>query len=111
MPVNFSTVTSRVAGTMVVRSSSVRVIVSSNPSQVPPLLMQQEVGMYSTRGGSQGMYITFTSTQKMNEAEPTLSLKPRGHVTRNPKTGVSVAPQKDMCPPKTLKKYSRTVTF
>ena len=31
--------TSRVAGTMVVHSSSVRVIACSNPSQLPPLLM------------------------------------------------------------------------
>ena len=30
---------SRVAGTMVARSSSVRVIARLNPSQVPPLLM------------------------------------------------------------------------
>ena len=32
------------------------------------------------------MYITFAST-KVNKAEPTLGLKPRGDVTRNPKQG------------------------
>ena len=35
----------------------------------------QEVGMCGTRGGSQGMYITFTSAKKVNKAEPTLALK------------------------------------
>ena len=31
--------------------------------------------------------------QSSNKAEPTLALKPRGDVTRSPKTGASVAPQ------------------
>ena len=31
---------------------------------------------------------------------PTLALKPRGDITTSPKTGVSVAQQKDLCPPK-----------
>ena len=30
---------------------------------------------------------TFTSTKKVNKAEPTLALKPRGDITRNPKQG------------------------
>ena len=43
----------------------------------------QEVGTCSTRGGSQGMYITFTSGIR----QPTLALKPREDITRNPKQG------------------------
>ena len=39
----------------------------------------QEVGMCSTRGGSQGMYIRFTSA---NKTEPTLTLKPRGEIQK-----------------------------
>ena len=46
----------------------------------------REVGRCSTRGGSQGMYITFTST-KVNKAEPIHVLKPRINVTSNPKHG------------------------
>ena len=41
----------------------------------------QEVSRCNTRGGSQGMYITFAST-KGNKAEVTLALKPTGDVTR-----------------------------
>ena len=85
-------------GTMVGDSSSVRVIACLNPNQVPPLLMHmtgcaashQEFGMYSTTGGSQGMYITFACAKKKtktNKAEPTLALNPRGDVTTNPKQG------------------------
>ena len=88
---------SRVAGTMVACSSSVQVIAHSNQIQLPSLadasgkVMScdascQEVGRCSTRIGSQGIYITFAST-KVNKAEPTLALKPRGHITRNPKEG------------------------
>ena len=40
--------------------------------------------------------------QKANKAEPTLVLKPRNH--QKSKTGVPLAPKKDMCPPKILKK-------
>ena len=36
--------------------------------------------------GSQGIHITFAAA-KANKAEPTLALKPRGYVTRNPKQG------------------------
>ena len=46
--------------------------------------------MCNTRGGSQGMYITFASAKIVNKGEPTLALKPRGAITRNPKTGVPV---------------------
>ena len=45
----------------------------------------QEVGICSTRGGSQGTYITFASAMRIRQ--PTLTLKPRGDVTRNPKQG------------------------
>ena len=42
---------------------------------------------------------------KTNKAESTPALKPRGDVTRNPKTGVPGGPQKGhVCPPKILKK-------
>ena len=39
----------------------------------------------STRGGSQGTYITFASAMRIRQ--PALALKPRGDVTRNPKQG------------------------
>ena len=42
--------------------------------------------------------------QKSNKAEPTLALKPRGDVTRNPKHGYQWPTKKDMCPPKTFLK-------
>ena len=42
------------------------------------------------------MYITFASAQKANKAEPTLALKPRGDITRNPKQGYQW-PQKRTC--------------
>ena len=47
---------------------------------------RQEVGTCNTRGGSQGMY-NISPLQKANKAEPTLALKPRGDVPRNPKQG------------------------
>ena len=51
------------------------------------------------------MYITFTS-KKANKAEPTLALKPRGDVTRNPKQ----APQKGHVYAK-IKIYIYTVVY
>ena len=57
---------------------------------------RQEVGKCSTRGESWGMYITFASANIANKAEPTLALKPRGDVTRNPKQGYQW-PQKRTC--------------
>ena len=56
---------------------------------------RQEVGKCSTRGESWGMYITFTSAKIANKAEPTLALKPRGNVTRNPKQGYQKKKEKD----------------
>ena len=56
----------------------------------------QEVSKCSTRGESWGMYITFASAKIANKAEPTLALKPRGDVTRNPKQGYQW-PQKRTC--------------
>ena len=47
--------------------------------------------------------------QSSNKAEPTLALKPRGDVTRSPKTGVSVVPKMDMCPTKIKKKQNNFV--
>ena len=40
--------------------------------------------------------------QKANKAEPTLALKPRGDVTRNPKQGYQWLPKKDVCLPKSF---------
>ena len=55
----------------------------------------QEVGRCSTRGGSQGMYYIHLH-KKANKAEPTLALKPRGDLTRNPKQWYQW-PQKRTC--------------
>ena len=44
----------------------------------------QEVGMCSARGGSQECTLHLP-LQKVNKAESTLALKPRGDITRNPK--------------------------
>ena len=66
----------------------------------------QEVGKCSTRGGSWGMYIAFTSAMRIRQA--TLVLKPRGDVTRNPKQGCQCPPpqkKKDMCPQKKERIY------
>ena len=53
-----------------------------------------EVGKCSSRGGSRGMYITFASAMRIRQ--PTLALKPRGDVTKNPKQGCQW-PQKWTC--------------
>ena len=67
----------------------------------------QEVGKCSTRGESWGMYVTFASAKIANKAEPTMALKPRGDVTRNPKQGYQW-PQKRTCVrQKTLKKKKK----
>ena len=58
----------------------------------------QEVGKCSTRGGSWGTYIMFASAMWIRQ--PTLALKPRGRRHQKSKTGVPVAPKKDMCPSK-----------
>ena len=84
---------SRVAGTMVARSSHLCACMwGSDRLRVGC----QEVGKCSTRGESWGMYITFVSAKIANKAEPTLALKPRGEVTRNPKQGYQW-PQKRTC--------------
>ena len=57
---------------------------------------RQEVSKCSTRGEFWGMYITFASARIANKAEPTLALKPRGDITRNPKQGYQW-PQKRTC--------------
>ena len=82
---------------MEARLASVRVIANFDPEPNPTATDAfrketgchagcKEVSMCSTRGGFQVMCITFTSA-KVNKAEPTLTLKPRGDVTRNPKQG------------------------
>ena len=63
----------------------------------------EEVSKCSTRGESQGMYITFASA-KVKKAEPTLALNPRGDVARNPKQGTSGLKKGHVCQPKTSKK-------
>ena len=55
---------------------------------------RQEIGKCNTRGGSRGTYITFASAMRIRQ--PTLALKPRGDVTRNPKQGYQW-PQKWTC--------------
>ena len=83
---------------MGVSSSSVWVIAHLNSKPTPTSddacgevtgcnTCNQELSRCSTRGRSQGMYITFTSAKQVNKAEPTLALKPRGDVTRNQKQG------------------------
>ena len=64
---------------------------------------RQKVGKCSTRGESWGMYVTFASAKIANKAEPTLALKPRGDVTRNPKQGYQW-PQKRTCDGQKTKK-------
>ena len=72
---------------------------------------RQEVSKCSTRGESWGMYSTFTSAKIANQAEPTLALKPRGDVTRNPKQGTS-GPKKRTCVlPKTFLKKTKKTNF
>ena len=67
--------------------------------------------MCSTKSGSQEMYITFASAMRI-KAEPTLALKPRGDVTRNPKQGYQW-PQNRTCEcvpaKKTLKKKKNSI--
>ena len=70
----------------------------------------QEVGKCSTRGKSWGLYITFTSAKIANKAEPTLALKPRGDVTRNPKQGYQW-PQNGHVSAKNFKKKSYKCVF
>ena len=80
------------AGTIVMRSSSFRVIALLTPSHFLPLLKHacrevtdchcghQEVSRCSDRGVYQGMYITSTSTKQGNKAEPTLTRNPKIHL-------------------------------
>ena len=61
----------------------------------------QGVGRCRTRSESQGTCnVTHTPLLSVNKAEPTLALKPRGDVTRNPKQGYQWPHKKDPCPPK-----------
>ena len=56
-----------------------------NPVGTPAMLTVKRSATCSTRGGSQGTYITFASAMRIRQ--PALALKPRGDVTRNPKQG------------------------
>ena len=50
--------------------------------------------------------------QKVNKAEPTLALKPRGDVTRNPKQGCQWPQKGHVCPTKKKKKnLNKTIGF
>ena len=53
------------------------------------------------------MYITFTSAKIANKAEPTLALKPRGDVTRNPKQGYQWPQKKGHVSAKNFKKKKK----
>ena len=90
----------RVAGTMVARSSSVRVIARSNLSLCTcmwgsdwPHIGHQEFGRCSIRGGSQGMYVMYTSAMWIrqspfwlwNPEETSSEIQNRG--TSGPKKG------------------------
>ena len=72
------------------------------PGRRPAMLSAKRSAMCSTRGGSEGMYITFASAMWISKIEPTLALKPRGDVTRNSKQGTSGPKIGHMCPPKIL---------
>ena len=102
---------------MVARSSSVHAIARSNPKKSHLCTCMwgsdwlhagcQEVGKCSTRGESWGMYVTFASAKIANKAEPTSGFETQRRRHQKSKTGVPVAPKKDMCPPKTLKKNKK----
>ena len=73
---------------------------------------RQEVGKCSTRAESWGMYITFASAKKIaNKAEPTLALKPRGDVTRNPKQGYQWPQKKGHVSAKNFKKKQKLINL
>ena len=63
----------------------------------------QEVGKCSTRGGSRGILL-HSPLQKVNKAEPTLALNPRGDITRNPKQGYQWPPKRTCVSAKKKKK-------
>ena len=81
---------------MVAHSSSVWVISHSNLTQLPPLLMHVAkwlaVLMAIKRLARVAPQVLHWPPQKANKAEPTLALKPRGEVTRNPKQGYQCPP-------------------
>ena len=87
----------RVSGTMAARSSSVRVIACLNLCQVLPLLMHVGNWLAALLATKRSAGIApkvglrkctlHSPPQKVNMAEPTLALKPRGDVTRKPKQG------------------------
>ena len=64
---------------------------------------RQEVGMCSTRGGSEGMYITFASAMRIRQS-PLWLWNPEETSPEIQNRGISGPPKGHVCPPKTLKK-------
>ena len=77
-----------IAGSRLTAATQLYPLARYEPGQCPTMLSVKRLAMCSTRGGFQGMYITFTSINA-NKAEPTLALNPRGDITRNPKQGTN----------------------
>ena len=70
------------------------------------MLTVKRSAMCSTRGGSQGMYIMFASAMQIRQ--PTLALKTRGDITRNPKQEYQWPPKRTIV----RQKYkNRSVTY
>ena len=67
----------------------------------------QEVSTCSTRGGSQGIYITFASTKQVNKTEPTLALKHRVDFQNRGTSGLKIG----HVPVKNFKKRRKKVQF
>ena len=47
-------------------------------------------------------HVTLMPLPKVQIGLPTLALKPRGHITRNPKQGYQWSHTKDLCPPPSM---------
>ena len=97
------TTSSRVAGTMVASLSSVWVIAHQIQAihtsahacwEVTSCMLAAKRSPWVAPEVNLGKCTLHLPLQKANRAEPTLALKPRGDVTRNPKRGVPVAPKK-----------------
>ena len=78
---------------MVARSSSVWVIASLNPTsahlcgEVTGCMMSAKRSVHVVPEVDLGKVHHIHLRKKVNKAEPTLTLKPRGDITRNPKEG------------------------
>ena len=69
-------------------------------------LLQNRINVYSVKSFSLLTYVYHVRLHQVRIRRPTLALKPRGDVTRNPKQGVSVAPQIDMYPTRAKRKFN-----